>query len=166
MDIKIITQRDTFLIYKEIQTLKELKDEMKLKGIQTRKIIIYFYDNDQDKVVIINDEDLQYAYQQSKAVKKQSIKFYVYYKLSQPKIIFQEPQIGISVQQPQNDWINSSFQKDSSQSLIYSNLQNNNSFCQNRFCIIPEPEPTREEKLKQVVDSFIDQILREEYKIL
>ncbi|CAD8083447.1 unnamed protein product [Paramecium sonneborni] len=165
MDIKIITQSDTFLIYNEIQTLLKLKQEIKKKGIQTRNITIYFYDNDSDKVVIIQDEDLQYAYQQAKVQNKQSIKFYVYYKLSQPKILYQEPQIKISIQQPQQDWILSSLYQDASQSFMDSNLQNNDAFFQDRLTIKPVQQLTREEKLKLVIDQFIDEILREEYKI-
>ncbi|CAD8175804.1 unnamed protein product [Paramecium octaurelia] len=163
MDIKIITQSDTFLIYKEIQTLQDLKKEIKRIGIQTRDIIIYFYDNDSDKVVIIQDEDLQYAYQQSKALKKQSIKLYAYYKLSQPKILQFEPSIKFSTQQPKQDWIFQSFNENSSQSLTNSNeIQ---TCFQNRYTIVPEPPKTREEKLKSAIDSFIDQILKEEYQI-
>ncbi|CAK79984.1 unnamed protein product (macronuclear) [Paramecium tetraurelia] len=163
MDIKIITQSDTFLIYKEIQTLSDLKKEIKRIGIQTRDIIIYFYDNDSDKVVIIQDEDLQYAYQQSKAFKKQSIKLYIYYKLSQPKILQLEPSIKISTQQAQQDWIFKSINENSSQSLTNSNeIQ---TYCQNRYTIVPEPLKTREEKLKSAIDFFIDQILKEEYQI-
>ncbi|CAD8133336.1 unnamed protein product [Paramecium pentaurelia] len=166
MDIKIITQSDTFLIYKEIQTLLDLKTEIKRIGLQTRNIIIYFYDNDSDKVVIIQDEDLQYAYQQSQAHNKKSIKLYVYYKLSQPKIIQQDPSIKISIQQPQKDWINQSFKQNSSQSLTNSKeLQNNDCSYQNRYTLIPQPKPTREEKLKQAIDSFIDQVLKDEYQI-
>ncbi|CAD8063405.1 unnamed protein product [Paramecium primaurelia] len=159
MDIKIITQSDTFIIYKEIQTLLDLKKEIKRIRIQTRDIIIYFYDNDFDKVVITQDEDIQYAYQQSKVLNKQTIKFYVYYKLSQPKFRQLETQIK------QIDWINQSFQKQSSQSIVYQNIINNNSPINSSNSIILIPKQTREEKMKLAIDSFIDQILKDEYHI-
>ncbi|CAD8162897.1 unnamed protein product [Paramecium pentaurelia] len=159
MDIKIITQSDTFIIYKEIQTLFDLKKEIKRIRIQTRDIIIYFYDNDSDKVVITQDEDIQYAYQQSKVLNKRTIKFYVYYKLSQPKFHQLETQIK------QNDWINQSFQKQRSQSIVYQNLINNNSPFYSSNSIILIPKLTREEKMKFAIDSFIDQILKDEYHI-
>ncbi|CAD8167379.1 unnamed protein product [Paramecium octaurelia] len=165
MDIKLITFSDTFIIYKEIQTISDLKKEIKRIGIQTRDIIIYFYDNDSDKVVITQDEDLQYAYQQSKVLNRQTIKFYVYYKLSQPQYQQMGTQIKISIQQPQVDWINQSFQKESSQSIIYHNIYNNNSPLLSRTSTILIPKQSREEKLKSAIDSFIDQILKDEYHI-
>lgn len=40
MDIKIITKSDTFLIYKPINTISELKHELKRFKIQLRDILI------------------------------------------------------------------------------------------------------------------------------
>ena len=40
MDIKIITKSDTFLIYKPINTILELKQELKRLKFQTKDILI------------------------------------------------------------------------------------------------------------------------------
>ncbi|CAD8069779.1 unnamed protein product [Paramecium primaurelia] len=168
MDIKIITQRDLNFIRLKDRNQKNRIINKKHHNLVPKLFLLKlsFYDNDFDKVVIISDEDLQYAYQQSQAHNKKSIKLYVYYKLSQPKIIQQDPSIKISIQQPQKDWINQSFKQISSQSLTNSKeLQNNDCSYQNRYTLIPEPKPTREEKLKQAIDSFIDQVLKDEYQI-
>ncbi|CAK80300.1 unnamed protein product (macronuclear) [Paramecium tetraurelia] len=111
--------------------------------------MIYFYDNDGDKIVIIDDKDVEYACQQGNRKFRNRIKFYIYYKLKQPRINNMQNQI----------WDHKELTiSDGSEQIQKSN---------NSIINIPSFPlvDSREDKLKQMIENYIDTLLLEQYEI-
>ncbi|CAD8160544.1 unnamed protein product [Paramecium octaurelia] len=149
MDIKIQTQSSTFLIYIENFTIQDLKWKLKRLGIELKDIVIYFYDNDGDKIVIIDDKDVEYGYQQGNLKIRNRIKFYIYYKLKQPRINI--------IQNHIQDHKELTISDGSEQ------IQKSNNSIIDLPCF-PGVEK-REDRLKQMIENYIDTLLREQYEI-
>ncbi|CAD8075471.1 unnamed protein product [Paramecium primaurelia] len=157
MDIKIQTKRETFLIFIENLTIRELKCKLNRLGIELKDIVIYFYDNDSDKIVIIDDKDVGYAFQQGKIKYRNRIKFYIYYKLKQPKINKTLGQI-----QDQKELGQIQDQKE----LALSDQSETIRESIDNLIIFPFPIiQKREETLKNKIENYIDTLLREQYEI-
>ncbi|CAD8081875.1 unnamed protein product [Paramecium sonneborni] len=150
MDLKIQTQSQTFQIYIQNLTIRDLKSELKRLRILLKDIVLYFYDSDCDKIVIIDDKDIQYAFEQGKQRKRNIIKFYIYYQLKVAKINKTNILNKKSIEQITSD---------------DSEIINKSPVSNQSYQLPSAIFQTREQKLQIVIENYMDKLLSEMYEI-